>query len=257
MTTLTIYNILEMSFDKRKKKEFQTRILRNELLTIGEKFHRTALKWLEETRKLYINNSAEFQTHPNRILSDLRKINHERAYIAYKISSLDKERKLPSPKKLRQKLRKMEMEVKFQEEFPDEYKQFTEKLRDGLKSKPYSPLIKAKRSKTCCQKDIPIKWNIPLGKRIRFMKSKISKRKTSADVNNTIKIINDGKSTLMNNNSGHPKLPMITKNKIENLLGISITNSMFKQFKNKMNKQKLRKHGHVKRALNFQKCIKL
>ena len=240
-----------MSFDKRKKKDFQTRILRNELLSIGEKFHKTALKWLEETKKLYIDDSAELQTHPNSILSDLRKINHERAYIAYKISSLAKEKKLPSPKKLRQKLRKIEMEVQFQDEFPDEYKQFTEKLRNVLKSKPYSPSIKVKRSKTISHRDIPMKWNIPLGKQNRFLKSKISKRNTSADVNNIIKLINDKEST-MKNTSGHRKYPVITKNKVEHLLGISMTNSIIKQFKHRMNKQKLKKHGHVKKLFNSQ-----
>ena len=127
-----------MAGEKLKRKKLQERTLRNEMLSIGSKFHTKAMQWLNETRELYTEDSAELQNHPNSILSELKCINHERTYIAYKITALAKDKMLSPPQKLRRKLRKLEMEVKFQEEFPDEYKKFMKNMKQRLHQKPYS-----------------------------------------------------------------------------------------------------------------------
>ena len=233
-----------MSFDKQKRKEFRIRILRNELLSIGEQFHSTAVKWLKETKRHYVEDSAELKRHPNSILSDLKRINHERAYILYKIESLAKDKSLPAPIKLRKKLRKMEMEIQFQGEFPEEYQQFTEKLKHCLKTSPYSPGKKVKKSN-----DISLQCNIDLGEPTESMVQMTKSKKKSPSVNTMMALIRGHGVNAFKDAMGYFNPPTFTKAKLERMFGIWIPYQRFNQLKSKMNaKQKRQKHGNAKRA---------
>ena len=120
---------------KTRQKEFRKNILKTQLLSIGDKFRKSAKQWLDETKNIMLDVSAETKQHPNRLLAELRKINYERAYIMFKIDAVDKNQQLPMPLKLRQKMKKTEMEVQFQQEFPDEYQIFTSELKEKLRQK--------------------------------------------------------------------------------------------------------------------------
>ena len=223
-----------MSFDKKKRKEFRERILRDEMLSIRHQFHTKAMQWLTETRKLYTNDSAEFQIHPNRILSDLKRINHERAYIAYKISALAKEQILPPPNKLRQKLRKLEMEIQFQEEFPTEYKQFIEKLKKCIRRKPYTPNMKMKE-KNKNLVNIPNQWNMGLGRSNQIMKKSTTSKTDPIKKNKGRKIFH-GHGKTSKKSIGHGKHQRFTKHTLEKMLKGKIPNSIYHQLKKMRNK---------------------
>ena len=230
-----IYDISDMLFDKKKRKEFRERILRDEMLSIGHQFHTKAMQWLTETRKLYTNNSAEFQIHPNRILSELKRINHERAYIAYKISALAKGQSLPPPNQLRQKLRKLEMEIQFQDEFPEEYKQFMKKLKKCLRRKPYTPNMRMKRKNKNLEK-IPNHWNMGLGKPIQIVKDSNTSKTYPIRRNKVTKIFH-GHRKASKKSIGHGKSHKCTKNMLEKMLKGKIPNALFHQLKKMRNKQ--------------------
>ena len=242
----------EMSFDKQKRKEFRESILRSELLSIGEKFHTTAMKWLGETKKMYLDNSAELRIHPNSIMTELKRINHERAYILYKMDSLAKDKTLPAPINLRKKLRKLEMEVQFQQNFPDEYNQFTEKLKEKLKTKPYSP----KKRPIKPSRELPIEWDIRLDEPRSQNRPKNSKpRKVSSPcVNTLMQMIHGHGSKIFQDSDGYFRPPAFTKPKIEKTFGVWISHQKFQTLKTKMNnKQQKRKHGHAKKLAQIRK----
>ena len=225
-----------MSFDKKKRKEFRERILRDEMLSIGHQFHTKAMQWLTETKKLYINDSAEFQIHPNRILSDLKRINHERAYIAYKISALAKEQTLPPPNKLRQKLRKLEMEIQFQEEFPAEHKQFIEKLKKCLRQKPYTPNFKIKGKR----KDLvntPNQCNTCSRKSNQIRENSNNSNTHLIKMNKRMKIFH-GHGNTSKKSTGHGKYQKFTKSMLEKMLKGKIPNAIFHQIKMMRNKRR-------------------
>lgn len=235
-----------MLFNKQNRKEFRQRVLRSELLSIGKRFHDTAMKWLEETKKLYVHDSAELKTHPNCILTELKRINHERAYIMFKLDSLAKDRTLPKPKNLRKKLRKLELEIQFQEEFPNEYLQFTEKLKEDIKSKPYSPVKKFIKSPG----QMPLEWDLNLddSSTQNRMKNRKPRKVSSPCVNTLMQMIHGHGSKSFQNAAGYFKPPAFTKSKLAKTFGIWISQQKFQKLQTKMNnRQQKRKHGHAKK----------
>lgn len=235
-----------MSVDKQKRKKFQERMLRNEMLSIGSSFHTKAMQWLNETRKLYTEDSAELQNHPNSILSELKRINHERTYIAYKITDLAKDKVLTPSNKLKRKLRKLEMEIKFQEEFPEEYKKFMENLKKCLRQKPYSLNKRMKKNKNGNLKNIPYCPNMRSGKPNTGTKGAKSYHNSPKNFKTMKMIHGHGKSS--QNLNGYHKYPKFTKTNLEKLLNTGISEAQFKKWRFKNKQQK--KHGHAKRVCN-------
>ena len=127
-----------MTFDMKKQKEFQIQILRDQLKTCWTTFHETAQKWLEGTKAISENRiSAENKTiHPNQIMADLKKINYQRTYIEFKIQTIMKNKQLPVPAELMRRMKRAELSVEFQQEFPLEFETFTKQLRWDIKWNP-------------------------------------------------------------------------------------------------------------------------
>ena len=226
-----------MSGDKLKRKKLQERTLRNEMLSIGSKFHTKAMQWLNETRELYTEDSAELQNHPNSILSELKCINHERTYIAYKITALAKDKMLSPTQKLRRKLRKLEMEVKFQEEFPDEYKKFMKNMKQRLHQKPYS-LNQRRKNTNGNLKNTP---RHKMGRREpNYLPKGQKPSKNAQKSDNNMKIIHGHETSLQNSNECD-KHPEFTKENLEKILNIAISNEQFNKLKTKLiKKQKMK-----------------
>ena len=121
-----------MAFDMNKQREFQVQILRDQLKNCWMQFHETAQKWLEGTKHASENRKVSAETkkiHPNQIMADLKKINYQRAYIEFKIETILKNRKLPGPADLMKRMKRTELSVEFQQEFPSEFADFTKQLR--------------------------------------------------------------------------------------------------------------------------------
>lgn len=240
-----------MSFDKTKQKEFQARILQNQLLSIGEKFHETALNWLKETKSLYLHGSAESK-HPNQLLTELKKLNHERTYIMFKVEALRRDAKLPIPMELRIKLRKAETDIQFQSEFPEEYQEFVSDLKERLRRKPYSPVVKSVK-KTRRLNELE-NWEFNLGAPTKNdqlpEKGKSKKKVPSPCINNIMKMIYAHGTSNLRDCNGFFSAPAFTKAKIERLLGIWMTQPKFTYLKKRLNdKQSKRKHGHAKKSV--------
>ena len=239
-----------MPFDKKKQKEFRARILQNQLLSIGEKFQTTALKWLQETKSLYIHGSAESK-HPNQLLTELKKLNHERTYIMFKVEALKRDTKLPVPMELRIKLRKAELDIQFQEEFPDEYQEFVNDLKARLRKKPYAPAVKAHKDKKNRRLEGLENWNVNLGAPIKNNQKpgKSNKKKDSPCINNIMNMLYAHGTANLRDQQGYFNAPAFTKAKVERLLGIWMTQPKFTYLKKRLNeKQCRRKHGHAKKS---------
>ena len=122
-----------MTFDMKRQQEFQVKILRDQLSTCWTQFHETAQKWLQSV-KAAAENSVSAETskiHPNQTMAELKKINYQRAYIEFKIQTILKNKKLPVPAELMRRMKKAELSVEFQQEFPIEFAEFTKQLRKG------------------------------------------------------------------------------------------------------------------------------
>lgn len=248
-----------MNRDKVKIKLFRKNVLKAQLSTIGEKFKQSALQWLIETKNIINDVSAETKQHPNKLLADLRKINYERAYILYKMDAVDKNMQLPLPMKLRQKMKKTEMEVQFQEEFPDEYQQFTTDLKEKLRKKLHSPSLAAPKTSSTSLEDL--NWNISLGAPIKIntsakpcwfhtppRKPAKPQKKHSPCIKNILSMLQSHGTRTLQDPTGYYTAPNFTKAKVEKMLGIWMSHSKFTQLKSKLNeKQKRKRLGQVKR----------
>ena len=242
-----------MNRDKTRQKEFRKNILKTQLLSIGAKFKQSAMQWLDETKNIMLDVSAETKQHPNRLLAELRKINYERAYIMFKIDAVDKNKQLPLPLKLRQRMKKTEMEVQFQQEFPSEYQEFTSELKWKLQQKLHYPTMAAPMKKVN-EVDEDLNWNIDLGAPITKVESQSSlrihkpRKIPSPCVNNIMKMLQDHGTQQLRDPRGYFLAPAFTKAKVEKLLGIWMTHTKFNHLKTKMNeKQKRKKLGQAKR----------
>lgn len=244
---------------KTRQKEFRKNILKTQLLSIGDKFRKSAKQWLDETKNIMLDVSAETKQHPNRLLAELRKINYERAYIMFKIDAVDKNQQLPMPLKLRQKMKKTEMEVQFQQEFPDEYQIFTGELKEKLRQKLHYPTMTSPL-KRVNEVDENLNWNIDLGAPIVKNKPIVAVRPNkprkihSPCVNNIMKMLQIHGTQNLLDPRGYFLAPAFTKAKVEKLLGIWMTQTKFNHLKSKMNeKQKRKKLGQAKRDFQRRK----
>ena len=72
-----------MNHNKKVRKEFQLKILNDQLKTCWKQFLEKAQKWLCEVKDIAEKRvSAETKSiHPNQIMNDLKKINYQRAYL--------------------------------------------------------------------------------------------------------------------------------------------------------------------------------
>lgn len=241
-----------MNRDKTRQKEFRKNILKTQLFSIGDKFRKAAKQWLDETKNIMLDASAETKQHPNRLLAELRKINYERAYIMFKIDAVDKNLQLPLPLKLRQKMKKTEMEVQFQQEFPNEYQLFTSELKQKLRKKLHYPTMTAPR-KNLNEVNENLNWNIDLGAPIinnsnLTVRPNKTRKIHSPCVNNIVQMLQNHGTQNLKDPRGYFLAPAFTKAKIEKLLGIWMTQTKFNHLKSKMNeKQKRKKLGQAKR----------
>ena len=71
MNKIIMKLISEMPSDKETQKRFRIKILKGQLISIGEQFHAKAKMWLQEIKeKVGIEVSAETKTkpHPNQLM---------------------------------------------------------------------------------------------------------------------------------------------------------------------------------------------
>ena len=232
-----------MSFNMQKCKDFEIKILKDQLENCWNEFHHVAQKWLEGVKMITENKvSAEtIKIHPNQIMVDLKKINYQRTYIEFKIQSLVKDKKLPIPADLKRRMKKAELSVDFQQEFPIEYEQFTTQLKRKLKTKPYRPVMKMTSSKKKTDLDIP--WTLEIDDK---RKSPKKLKKPSPSVNTIIRAINGHTKTFRDHN-GYFQPPTFTKAKVEKTFAIYMPMKKFNKLKERLNSiEKRRKLGRAK-----------
>ena len=240
-----------MNVNKKNRKEFRIRILRDQLKTCWNQFHETAQKWLKEV-KSQNNNSVSAETsskHPNQLINDLKQINYQRAYIEFKIQMAEKDKKLPLPMELKQKMEKAELSVEFHKEFPTEYSEFIQQLKQKLTSKPYRPVQKAQKPKPS---KINIPWRLTITDNPDMAKKKPYK-KLSPSVSTLIRAIH-GHGKLFRDHHGYFQPPMFTKARVEKTFAIYIPNPKFQKLKKRLNSmEKRKKLGRAKAIKRWRK----
>ena len=231
-----------MNVNIKTRREFQLKILRDQLKTCWQQFHQKATEWLKQA-KMHTENtvSAETPKHPNQIMMELKQINYQRAYLEYKIKSVRKDKKLPTPVKLQQKLEKLELSITFQQEFPTEYHKFTQELTRKLQTKPYRPVHKIMKSKSSQDLDISLDINLN-GDKSHNNKNK----KPTPSVSTLLRAIHGHGRTFKNQN-GYYQPPTFTKAKVEKIFAIYIPTPKFQQLKNRLNSiEQRKKRGRAK-----------
>ena len=239
-----------MNVNRKNRKEFQLRILRDQLKTCRNQFHETAQKWLKEVKVQTDNNvSAETTAkHPNQLMNELKQINYQRAYIEFKIQMAEKNKKLPLPMELKQKMEKAELSVEFHKEFPTEYSEFTQQLKKKLTSKPYRPVQKVPRSKN----KLNIPWRLTISDQSNMAKKKPYK-KLSPSVSTLIRAIH-GHGKTFRDHQGYFQPPTFTKARVEKTFSIYIPNPKFQKLKKRLNSmEKRKKLGRAKAIKRWRK----
>ena len=244
-----------MPFDKVQRRAFQLQILRDQLKSCCEQFHDATAKWINAVQTTAKNKiSAEIitppslnKTHPNQLMADLKRINYQRAFIEFKIEAMEKGNKLPKPIVLRKKLKKAELAVQFQEDFPTEFHQFTQQLKDSLTSKPYRPVNKSIKSA-----EVDLNMNLDL----QTPKSHHKTRKTpSPSITTIIRAIQQHGRAFKDHN-GYYQSPWFTKAKVERTFAIYISPQKFTHLKQRLNSiQKHNKLGRAKTIKSYRKGI--
>ena len=258
-----------MAFDSQKKREFQWKILKDQFQTILTQFHALATKWMDQVKqnmdvspKLLAKNNTG--NHPNHIMSELKRLNYERAYVEYKIQALEHNIQIPMPEELHRRLRKTEMEIKFQKEFPKEYRSFQRQLKKKLRQNPYTPNRKAKKTADDFTLDLPIfiteksqsksikpDKSIPNPRKDHMKPTqnrvKTPSRRKEPSCTNIIKQIHGHGTNRMINQHGYYQQPFFTREKVESIIGQSITNKKFHQVRQRLNNEnRKRKLGRAK-----------
>ena len=258
-----------MAFDNAKRREFQWKILKDQFQTILTQFHALATKWMDQVKEnmdvppklLAKGNTAN---HPNHIMSELKRLNYERAYVEYKIQALEHNIQIPMPDELHRRLRKTEMEIKFQKEFPKEYRSFQRQLKKKLRQNPYCPNRRAKKTVDDFTLDLPIllagtsmksstKQNDvtpkPRKSHVNPPKThtKPPSRRKEPSCTNIIKQIHGHGTTRMINQHGYFQQPFFTRDKVESIIGQTISNKKFHQVRQRLNNEtRKRKLGKAK-----------
>ena len=232
-----------MNVNGRARREFQLQIFKSQLKNCWQQFHQKANEWLQITKnQMEPKVSAETQkSHPNQIMTELKQINYQRAYIDYKIKSMKKDKKLPTPVKLQQKLEKLELSINFQQEFPKEFQQFTQELKNKLSSKPYRPVQKVIKPTT--NQELGFQWDLNLSTE-NATKSK--HKKPTPSISTLLRAIHGHGKTFKNHN-GYYQPPMFTKAKVERIFSIYIPMPKFTQLKDRLNSiEQRKKRGRAK-----------
>ena len=240
-----------MNDNRKNRKEFRIRILRDQLKTCLNQFHETAQKWLKEAKDQNNNNvSAETSSkHPNQLMNELKQINYQRAYIEFKIQMVEKDKKLPLPMELKQKMEKAELSVEFHKEFPTEYSGFTQQLKKKLTSNPYRPVQKVQKSKST---KLNIPWTMTISEQSDMGKKKPYK-KLSPSVSTLIRAIH-GHGKSFRDHHGFFQPPMFTKARVERTFAIYIPNPKFQKLKKRLNSmEKRKKLGRAKAIKRWRK----
>ena len=239
-----------MDYTKQNRKEFRVKVLKDQLKTCLRQFHDKAQQWINTVKSITENSiSAENQRiHPNQIMADLKQINYQRAYLEFKIQAAEKDRKLPLPMDLKQKMLKAELSVDFQKEFPQEYKIFTSQLKQKLSSKPYRPVQKIIKPKNAQKLKIP--WRLEITDKIP---SKKKPRKPSPAVSTIMRAIQSHERTFKDHR-GYYQPPMFTKAKVEKMFSIYIPIKRFTKVKERLNSMAKRKK--LGRAKSIKKARK-
>ena len=264
-----------MSFDSESRKQFQWKVLKDQFRTILHQFQQLANQWLQQSIKQMGLNSETFlakkttsEIHPNHIMAELKRLNYERAYIEYKIQALEHNIQIPMPEELHRRLRKTEMEIKFQKEFPCQYRTFQRQLKKKLREKPYQPNRKAKKSNDL-DLDLPIWFTDPPQtkprKRSVSFSNEIDKKlhrkpvvptpqKKARTCNNIIKLIHGHGTNSLINKHGYFQPPFFTKEKVEQIVGHAINTKKYHQVRHALNQvQRKRKLGKAKDSHNKRK----
>ena len=183
--------------------------------------------------------------HPNQLMAELKRINYQRAYIEFKIEAMEKGNTLPKPIVLRRKMKKAELAVQFQEDFPKEYQHFTQQLKQSMTNKPYRPVNKSKQSA-----EIDLNMNLDL----QTPKVQQKSRKTpSPSITTLIRAI-QGHGRVFKDHKGFYQPPLFTKAKVERTFAIYISPQKFTNLKQRLNSnQKRNKLGRAKMFKNERK----
>ena len=234
-----------MPFDKAQKRAFQLKILRDQLKSCCQQFHDATTQWIQAVQNVAKNKvSAETITspslnklHPNQLMADLKRINYQRAYIEFKIEAMEKGNTLPKPINLRRKMKKAELAVQFQADFPTEFNRFTQQLKESLTNKPYRPVIKTNKTA-----EVDINMNLDL----QTPKTASKSRKTpSPSIATLIRAI-QGHGRAFKDHNGFYQPPWFTKPKVERTFAIYISPQKFTQLKQRLNS--IQKHNKLGRA---------
>ena len=232
-----------MNVDSNERDNFRTAVLNTQLQTVAEKFQKMAEQWLNTIANTVSAETKAGKIHPNQIMAKMKRLNYERAYIEYKIQAIKDNKKLPTPVIVRRKIRKAQLTVKFQEEFPEQYQQFTQELYSKLQKQPFRPEQKPQKSKSTTDLRCDIDLGSPEKKSHRA-----KKRKTPApNVNTIMNAIHGHGAKQFQDENGYYNAPMFTKAKIEKILNIYIPNSKFQHLKTKMNEKQHRRRSKSKR----------
>ena len=231
-----------MNVNRKTRREFQLNVFRNQLRTCWHQFHQKATEWLKQAKSKTENKvSAETKTHPNQIMMELKQINYQRAYLEYKIKKAKKDKKLPEPVKLQQKLEKLELTITFQQEFPAEYRQFIHQLKTKLSSKPYRPVQKIMKGNK--ESELPLSFNITLNDQST---SRCRHKKPTPSVSTLLRAIH-GHGKIFKDQNGYYQPPTFTKAKVERIFSIYIPLPKFQQLKQRLNSiEQRKKRGRAK-----------
>ena len=245
-----------MAFDKKLRTQFRLRILNDQYKKILNEFQQAANQWLDLAKQHCKKPEIGFakpEKHPNHVMAELKRLNYERAYIEFKIQALERNIQIPVPEELHRRMRKAELAVKFQEEFPKEFKNFQVELKKKLGKQPYRPKNVAKKQTSDLSLDLPISLQSN-DSTDRVPETPCMARRKEPALTTIIRSLHAHGVRRLTNKHGYFQPPTFTKEKVEQILGINISKNKFQQVKSRMNyHQKRRKLGKAKRSYNSRK----
>ena len=263
-----------MSFDTMSRRKFQWNVLQDQFRTVLNQFQEHAHKWLDQakinlddTEATVLAKTSKGVTHPNHILAELKRLNYERAYIEYKIQALEHNIQIPMPEEIQRRLRKSEMDIKFQHSFPKSDRSYQRQLKKKLREKPYRPNHTVKKTEDDLELDLPIFLNSSTPAKNRRAQTleprpvqkkppRTSAKKKEPSTGSIIRHIRDRGTNRMINQHGYFQSPFFTREKVETILGQTISNKKFHQVRHIMNSEQRKlklgkaKSSHKKRKGN-------
>ena len=226
-----------MNIDDDEKTECSIVILQTQIQTIGAKFQQKAEQWLATIQNLQ-NFSAEkkkVKIHHNKIMKDLKQLNYERSFIESKLRLSQTRKVWPNSIEINRKKQLATIDKEYQKEFPEQHRQFTQRLNQKLQQKRCK-LTTNEGHKPSTN----FNWNISL---VNTTKKRPNRKPVKKISNKNTKIVHSHGPKYNPNKKGHKSQQPYSKAKIEKLLKMQISVNTFKQIRKDMSHRQRKNQG--------------